>query len=155
MLAALPPGVVLDVGSRHVPYRDLVPATEYLTMDIRPEVGADIVGDIYDIPRDQVSVDAVICTEVLEHCREPARAVSELHRILRPGGVCVLSTRFIHPFHPDPHDYCRFSREGLQELFRTSRTRRSARSATASRASGCSCPGARGRSAGRWRGSTR
>ena len=95
----------------------LVPATEYLTLDIRPGSGADIVGDIHDIPRQDQSVDVVICTEVLEHCRDPRTAVSELHRLLRPGGVCVLSTRFIHPYHPDPHDYFRFTSCGLTELF--------------------------------------
>jgi hypothetical protein len=44
--------------------------------------------------------------------------VSEIHRLLRPGGVCVLSTRFIHPYHPDPHDYFRFTNDGLAHLFR-------------------------------------
>ena len=116
-LQALEPGVVLDVGAKHAPYRSLVPATEYLTLDIRPGSGADIVGDIHDIPRPDQSVDVVICTEVLEHCRDPRTAVSELHRLLRPGGVCVLSTRFIHPYHPDPHDYFRFTSDGLTEVF--------------------------------------
>ena len=116
-VAALPPGVVLDVGAKSAPYRDLVPATEYLTLDIRPESGADIIGDIHDIPREASSVDTVIATEILEHCRNPHRAVAEIHRILKPGGICVLSTRFMHPFHPDPHDYFRFTSEGLAEVF--------------------------------------
>jgi SAM-dependent methyltransferase len=117
-VAALPPGVVLDVGAKRAPYRDLVPATEYLTLDIVPESGADIVGDIHDIPRDAETVDTVIATEVLEHCRDPYRAVAEMRRILRPGGICVLSTRFMHLYHPDPHDYFRFTSEGLGEVFR-------------------------------------
>ena len=116
-VAALQPGVVLDVGAKRAPYRDLVPATQYMTLDIRPESGADIVGDIHDIPREASSIDNVIATEVLEHCRDPFRAVAEIYRILRPGGVCVLSTRFVHPFHPDPHDYFRFTSEGLAEIF--------------------------------------
>jgi SAM-dependent methyltransferase len=117
VLAGLVPGVVMDVGAKDARYRSQVPATEYLTLDIRPDVGADIVGDLHDVPRDAGSLDTVIATEVLEHCHDPARAVREIHRILRPDGVCVLSTRFIHPYHPDPHDYFRFSRDGLELLF--------------------------------------
>jgi SAM-dependent methyltransferase len=117
VLPGLDPGVVMDVGAKHSPYRVLVPATEYLTLDIRPDAGADIVGDLHDVPRESASLDTVIATEVLEHCYDPARAVGEVHRLLRPGGVCVLSTRFVHPYHPDPHDYFRFTNEGLAHLF--------------------------------------
>jgi SAM-dependent methyltransferase len=118
VLPALPRGVVMDVGSKDARYRHLVPATEYLTLDIRPDSGADIVGDLHDVPWESDSLDTVIATEVLEHCYDPSRAVGEIHRLLRPGGVCVLSTRFLHPYHADPHDYFRFTNEGLAYLFR-------------------------------------
>lgn len=117
VLPTLPAGVVLDVGSRTAPYRSLVPATEYLTLDIDPSFGADVVGDIHDVPRPDESFDTIICTEVLEHCRDPKRAVDELRRLLRPGGVCVLSTRFLFLYHPTPKDYFRFTADGLSELF--------------------------------------
>ena len=118
VLIDLPSGVVLDVGAKWAQYRDRVPQTEYLTLDIRPESGPDIVGDLHDVPRESSSVDTVIATEVLEHCYDPAQAVDEIHRLLRPGGVCVITTRFIHLYHPDPHDYFRFTRDGLAHLFR-------------------------------------
>lgn len=118
LLPTLPAGVVLDVGSRSAPYRSLVPATDYLTLDIDPAIGADVVGDIHDVPRPDDSFDTIICTEVLEHCRDPQRAVDELRRLLRPGGVCVLSTRFLFLYHPTPRDYFRFTADGLSELFR-------------------------------------
>ena len=118
MLQGLRPGVVMDVGAKQARYRSLVPATQYLTLDLSPDVGADIVGDLHDVPRESESLDTVIATEVLEHCHDPARVAGEIQRILRPGGVCVLSTRFIHPYHADPKDYFRFSRDGLEYLFR-------------------------------------
>ena len=44
-------------------------------------------------PLEERSFDAVVLTEVLEHLREyPAHALDEIHRILRPGGVLVLTT---------------------------------------------------------------
>jgi SAM-dependent methyltransferase len=118
VLPTLPAGIVLDVGSRYAPYRELVPATQYLTLDIEPSFGVDIVGDIHDVPRPDASFDTILCTEVLEHCRDPQRSVDELLRVLRPGGVCVLSTRFLYPYHPTPYDYFRFTEDGLAELFR-------------------------------------
>ncbi len=75
----------MDVGSKDARYRHLVPATEYLTLDIRPDSGADIVGDLHDVPWESGSLDTVIATEVLEHCYDPSRAVGEIHRLLRPG----------------------------------------------------------------------
>jgi SAM-dependent methyltransferase len=109
---------VLDVGSKDAPYRRFVRSTSYLTLDVVPSLGADIVGDIHDIPRPDGSFDIVIATEVLEHCRDPQLAVDEIRRVLRNGGICVLSTRFLYPYHPAPSDYFRFTDEGLAHLFR-------------------------------------
>lgn len=118
LLPTLPGGTVLDVGSKRAPYRQAIAASEYVTMDIRSDVGADLVGDVHDIPRPEASFDTVIATELLEHCREPQQAIDEMRRVLRPGGVCVLSTRFLYPVHADPHDYFRFTADGLTYLFR-------------------------------------
>src|SRR5262245_18835891 len=117
VLPSLPRGDVLDVGSKDAPYRGIVPATSYLTMDLSPGAGADVIGDIHSIPRSDGSFDTVLATEVLEHCRRPQVAVDEIHRVLRVGGTCVLSTRFLYPVHGSPGDYFRFTDEGLRELF--------------------------------------
>jgi SAM-dependent methyltransferase len=37
------------------------------------------------------SVDVAMCTSVLEHLWEPQRALGEMRRILRPGGVCLVN----------------------------------------------------------------
>ena len=62
--------------------------------------------------------DTVIATEVLEHLYEPQRAIDEIYRVLKPGGICILSTRFIYPYHPGPKDYYRFTWDSLNSLFR-------------------------------------
>ena len=38
--------------------------------------------------------------------------------VLKPGGVCIASTRFLYRYHPDPKDYYRFTWDSLEYLFR-------------------------------------
>ena len=49
------------------------------------------LGDIDDIPLKDSSLDAVICSEVLEHVDSPKESIRELVRVLKPGGVMALS----------------------------------------------------------------
>jgi len=116
--ARLRPGVVLDVGSKLSPYREWIPSTRYLRLDIDPKSGPDLCCDVTDIRAGAAEFDAVIATEVLEHLPEPQRAIDEFLRILKPGGVCILSTRFICQYHADPQDYFRYTGDGLRHLFR-------------------------------------
>jgi len=45
------------------------------------------VADIYGLPFPDKSFDAAFAHGVLMHLREPVRALAELHRVLRPGGI--------------------------------------------------------------------
>ena len=47
--------------------------------------------DIVSIPLLDSSLDAVICSEVLEHVNSPQESIKELIRVLKPGGVLALS----------------------------------------------------------------
>ena len=49
------------------------------------------VGNINDIPLESDSLDAVMCSEVLEHVDSPEESIQELVRVLKPGGVMALS----------------------------------------------------------------
>jgi ubiquinone/menaquinone biosynthesis C-methylase UbiE len=48
-------------------------------------------GDAAALPFAAAAFDRVYCSEVLEHLVDPAAAVREIRRVLRPGGVAVLS----------------------------------------------------------------
>ncbi len=72
------------------------------------------------------SFDGVICLEVLEHVQHPVKAVAEIHRVLRPGGMALVSSPFLAQYHgkgsgSQSHesypDYWRFTHEGLAALF--------------------------------------
>lgn len=49
------------------------------------------VGNINAIPFENSSIDAVMCSEVLEHIDSPEESIKELIRVLKPGGVMALS----------------------------------------------------------------
>lgn len=49
------------------------------------------VGNITDIPLEDSSLDAVICSEVLEHVESPEESITEMIRVLKPGGIIALS----------------------------------------------------------------
>jgi len=116
---ALPEGNVLEIGSGKYPlYKDKVKAVTYQTLDIRKEVEPDICADIHNMPIEDETYDIVFATEVLEHCHTPQKAIGEIHRILKKGGVCILSTRFMFKIHGSPYDYFRFTDQGLLHLFK-------------------------------------
>jgi len=48
-------------------------------------------GDAAALPFGDGAVDAVVMLDVLEHVAEPSAVLAEVHRVLRPGGVLVLS----------------------------------------------------------------
>lgn len=48
------------------------------------------VGDVYDLPLADNSVDTVVMVRVLHHIKDPAAAFRQISRILRPGGTYVL-----------------------------------------------------------------
>ncbi len=110
-------GRVLDIGSKDSPYKDVIQFDEFVRLDMSPESHPDICCDVHNIKAEDQSFEAVIATELLEHCYDPQRVVSEIYRVLKDGGVCLLSTRFMYRYHPDPKDYYRFTRDSLEMLF--------------------------------------
>jgi SAM-dependent methyltransferase len=50
---------------------------------------------------------------------DPAAAVRELRRVVKPDGRVLLSTHGVYPFHPNPDDLWRWTDQGLERLFLT------------------------------------
>lgn len=115
-LELAPNASVLDYGCAEMPYRDLfAPSVRFEGADIPGNPQATIVLERDgSLPVPDRSFDAVISTQVLEHVADPARYLSECHRVLRPGGRLLLSTHGIMVYHPDPEDYWRWTCAGLR-----------------------------------------
>lgn len=119
--------LVLDIGGGErfgkwlKEYRPLFEKCEYKSFDYDASTGADVVGDIHAMPLPENSIDAIICSSVLEHVRDPIRAMAELTRVLKPGGYMFLYVPSIYPYHSRPGhypDYWRFFDDTLRELFK-------------------------------------
>jgi len=108
--------VILDAGCGSMPYRRYFKNYTYIGQDVVETPGLDIVSDITSIPLKANSVDAILCTQVLEHCKTPDKVFKEFGRLLKPGGKLFLSTHHAFPIHMEPHDYYRFTKYGLAEL---------------------------------------
>jgi hypothetical protein len=99
---------VLDVGV--VVRRDYF-GPGYVTFG---EYTEDVKGDLCALPFPDASFDGVVLTEVLEHCKDPMTATREVLRVLKPGGLLLVTSPFFWPWHgtPDYKDYWRFTHEG-------------------------------------------
>ncbi|HDY90001.1 MAG TPA: class I SAM-dependent methyltransferase [bacterium] len=53
-----------------------------------------VQGDIYRLPYEDNSFDAVVASEILEHLEKPQDALGEVARIVRPGGYFIVSTPY-------------------------------------------------------------
>ena len=111
---------VLDVAPQdHAGVAPLLPAgARCETLDLDPASGATYIADLCrrneHVPSERF--DCVFCTEVLEHTLQPFDAVSELRRLLAPGGVLVLSVPFNFRIHGPLPDCWRFTEHGLRAL---------------------------------------
>lgn len=62
---------------------------EYLTADLVSPI-ADMHFDLHDIPLEDNRFDVVFCNHVMEHVNDPIRCMSELFRVMKPGGWAIM-----------------------------------------------------------------
>jgi uncharacterized protein YbaR (Trm112 family)/SAM-dependent methyltransferase len=108
-------GIVLNAGSGQ---REIKLGKIDLNIDIVPANKPDILADLHDIPLQNESVDTIVSIAVLEHTRYPWIVAQEFHRVLRAGGYGIVAVPFLQPQHACPHDYVRFTEQGLIELMK-------------------------------------
>lgn len=121
-LKRLPPGLkLLDAGAGECQYKRHCGHLEYVSQDFSQYDGTgnarglqtgswdtsaiDIVSDILSIPLPDETFDAVLCTEVLEHLPDPVLALKEFSRLLKRGGVLILTAPFCSLTHFAPYHF--------------------------------------------------
>jgi SAM-dependent methyltransferase len=115
-------GILLDVGCGMKPYVEMFApyVDRQIGLDYSSTSGyrgnaADVFGDAAAIPFRTDSVDTVLSIAVLEHVEDPDRVVGEIARVVRPGGLIMMTTPFVFPVHATA-DYFRFSAAGTALL---------------------------------------
>jgi len=68
----------------------------YITADIESPL-AKVKMDIHQIPFEDNTFDVVLCNHVLEHVQDDIKAMSEIRRVLRPGGWAIMQIPFFSP----------------------------------------------------------
>ena len=108
---------IVDIGCGDRPYLKLAQnwAKVYIGVDLNQE--ADVVALAENLPFPDASFDLALCFQVLEHTDNPQKAVQEMKRIVKKGGFVLASTHGVWNHHPFPHDYHRWTHEGLEKLF--------------------------------------
>lgn len=114
-------GRMLDLGCGtrryELIFREVVDS--YIGLDwpeIKGRAFPDVVGDAVHIPFVDASFDVVLATELMEHLPSPQNFLLEVTRVLRVGGVLILSVPFMEPIHEEPRDYYRFTPFSLHLL---------------------------------------
>ena len=118
-------GSILEIGAggrEDNRQRFAARAQNYWRSDILqwPKSSLDLYCDCTRMPLKEASLDAIICSEVLEHVPEAANAVAGMTSALRPHGYLVLTVPFFYPLHgvdkKEYGDFWRFTPATLKLL---------------------------------------
>lgn len=128
---------VLDIGCGNKPYASFF-SCQYIGLDPYPGTKADIVRDAWDSGLPDNSVNGVILNQSLEHISDTVGTIREIERVLKPGGLVLVTVPQTMRNHGLPLsleeakidnisfttisfwnvDYWRFTKFGLVHLFK-------------------------------------
>lgn len=122
-------GDVLDVGCGDKPYRSVfVNARSYVGIDRPSKVdeirlnakdrqrALDVTGCAESLPFSNASFDAVVSTQLIEHLAQPDQFFKESSRVLRQGGLLIITFPLFAPLHEEPYDYFRYTEYSINNF---------------------------------------
>jgi hypothetical protein len=122
---------IYDMGGNSKSYRDYQKydlsklfKNKITTVDLIDAEGVDVVDDLERLSKiPDNTVGSIICSDVLEHVKNPFNVINSFERVLKPGAYIYLSTIFMYPIHgaldkdKNVIDYWRFTPLCLRNLF--------------------------------------
>lgn len=116
-------GKTLDVGCGQKPYEKLFGSTQYIGLEIdtdenRRSKNADFFYDGISFPFQDSEFDSVVTNQVFEHVFHPDRFLREINRVLKVGGILLMTVPFVWDEHEQPFDFARYSSFGLEAMLK-------------------------------------
>lgn len=118
-------GKVLDIGSgksaaSYYRFLKFAPNAQVTALDLTPSTQGvhkiiDLEKDV--LPYERESADAILLFNVLEHIYNHGFLLSEIGRVVKPGGIVIGAVPFLVGYHADPHDFWRYTSESLKNIF--------------------------------------
>lgn len=116
-------GPICEIGSLRVPWqvefadlRPLFPGKKYIGCDYQLGPGVDRAENIHYLTFPDNSMGSVLILDTLEHVANVYRAMDEAYRILKPGGIIIITSVMNYPVHNFPDDYWRFTPRAFELL---------------------------------------
>lgn len=75
----------------------------YITADIESPL-AKVKMDVHDIPFEESTFDIAMCNHVMEHVEDDIKAMSEIYRVLKPGGWAIIQIPFFYPLKDETYE---------------------------------------------------
>jgi SAM-dependent methyltransferase len=115
-------GSVLDLGSKsrlstYYNCLQVADGTDIIFTDIKANDGVVRVNVEEPLPFADSSFNFVLSFHLFEHVYDYRMAVSEIYRVLKPGGVLLVSVPFMHKYHGDPDDFWRLTDSAMIKTF--------------------------------------
>ena len=114
-------GVLVDIGCGSKPYEKYTNVDKYIGLELDNELSrsvksADYYYDGTLLPFDDNSTDSVLTSQVFEHVFTPHKFLQEINRILKKGGLLLISVPLAWDEHEQPYDYARYTSYGLKYI---------------------------------------
>lgn len=94
---------VLDIGCGDGMVKRLLPNCQVIGIDVEPAYTGALRGSAENLPFRENRFDIVTCFDVIEHVPDQEKAIQEIKRVLKPGGLACLTVP-LYPWLWSEHD---------------------------------------------------